>query len=71
MAHADINPDQTARLKQYQQAEQMLVDQGAFIAIEQLVSAYVVRASAKLVKWGMNPQQATSLATWQQAYIAA
>jgi hypothetical protein len=68
---ADVNPDQTARLKQYQEAEQLLVDQGAFIAYAQPVAAWVVRHSSKLQKWRMNALSGTSLAAWQQAYIAA
>jgi oligopeptide transport system substrate-binding protein len=71
MKQADVSGDATGRLRQYQQAEQMLVDQGAFIAFEQPLSAYVVRPSAKLVKWGGNLLSVTGLATWQQAYIAA
>jgi peptide/nickel transport system substrate-binding protein/oligopeptide transport system substrate-binding protein len=71
MQQADVNPDEAAREQQYQQAEQLLVDQGAFIAFAQGSAAWVVRSSSKLEKWRLNAQGVTSLATWQQAYIAA
>jgi ABC-type oligopeptide transport system substrate-binding subunit len=71
MSQADVNPDEAAREKQYQQAEQMLVDQGVFIAFEQPLSAWVVRPTSKLEQWRINAREGTSLATWRQAYIAA
>jgi peptide/nickel transport system substrate-binding protein/oligopeptide transport system substrate-binding protein len=67
---ADVSNDAAGRLTQYDQAEQMLVDQGAFISIEQPVRAYVVRPAAKLVKWRITSLSVTGLSTWQQAYIA-
>jgi oligopeptide transport system substrate-binding protein len=67
---ADVSNDAAGRLTQYDQAEQMLVDQGAFISIEQPLRAYVVRPAAKLVKWRINALSVTGLSTWQQAYIA-
>ncbi len=68
---ADVSNDAAGRLTQYDQAEQMLVDQGAFISIEQPLRAYVVRPAAKLVNWRINALSVTGLSTWQQAYIAA
>jgi peptide/nickel transport system substrate-binding protein/oligopeptide transport system substrate-binding protein len=71
MKQADVSSDATGRLRQYQQAEQLLVDQGAFIAYAQPLSAWVVHPSSKLEQWRINAQYVTSLATWQHAYIAA
>ena len=68
---ADISTDATGRLKEYQQAEQLLVNQGAFLAFAQPFFSYVVRSAAKVVKWSVNAQSFTALLTWQQAYIAA
>ncbi len=68
---ADASTDATGRLALYQRAEQLLVDQGAFIVLEQPIASCVVRPSSKLVKWRINSLSETSLATWQQAYIAA
>lgn len=68
---ADASSDATGRLRQYQQAEQLLVEQGAFIAYEQPLLHYVVRPSSKLVKWQISVLGITTLPTWQQAYIAA
>jgi peptide/nickel transport system substrate-binding protein/oligopeptide transport system substrate-binding protein len=67
----DTSSDATSRLALYQHAEQLLIDQGAFIAYEQPLRSYVVRPSSKLVKWRINGQGGTSLVAWQQAYIAA
>ena len=68
---ADVSTDTISRLALYQRAEQLLVDQGAFIVFEQPIGSCVVRPSSKLVKWRINAQGGTSLPTWQQAYIAA
>jgi peptide/nickel transport system substrate-binding protein/oligopeptide transport system substrate-binding protein len=68
---ADVSTDATGRLVLYQRAEQLLVTAGAFIALAQPVSTWVVRPSSKLVTWRLNPEAATSLATWRQAYISA
>jgi ABC-type oligopeptide transport system substrate-binding subunit len=68
---ADTSTDATGRLALYQRAEQLLVDQGAFMVFEQPISSCVVRPTSKLVKWRISAPGGTSLATWQQAYIAA
>jgi peptide/nickel transport system substrate-binding protein/oligopeptide transport system substrate-binding protein len=67
---ADVSNDLTGRLALYQQAEQLLINQGAFIALSQGLFAWVVRPSSKLVKWHGNSLGVTSLSTWQQAYIS-
>jgi oligopeptide transport system substrate-binding protein len=66
---ADASFDATGRLALYQRAEQLLVNQGAFIVYEQPLFSYVVRSSTKLVKWRINAYGVTALLTWQQAYI--
>jgi ABC-type oligopeptide transport system substrate-binding subunit len=68
---ADVSTDAKGRLAQYQQAEQLLIDQGAFMAYSQRLLSYVVRPDAKLVKWRISIMGLTALPTWQQAYIAA
>ncbi len=68
---ADASSDGIGRLRQYQQAEQLLVDQGAFMSLVQPFFFYVVRPRARLVKWQANVLNVTAPTTWQQAYIAA
>jgi hypothetical protein len=66
---ADINSDQTARLTQYQQAEQLWVDQGGFMAFGQRIYNAVVRNTIS----GMNVDGSGtySLSNWQTSYIKA
>jgi peptide/nickel transport system substrate-binding protein/oligopeptide transport system substrate-binding protein len=67
---ADVSTDATGRLALYQRAEQLLINQGAFIAFQQGLFAWVVRPSSRLVKWNVNSRDSPSLTTWQQAYIS-
>jgi peptide/nickel transport system substrate-binding protein/oligopeptide transport system substrate-binding protein len=69
MKQADINPDQTGRLKEYQQAEQLLTDQGAYIAIGQRVLNGIVKNTIS----GMRVDGAGtySLSNWQTSYVRA
>jgi peptide/nickel transport system substrate-binding protein/oligopeptide transport system substrate-binding protein len=69
MTAADINSDQTARLKQYQQAEQLLIDNGAFIAYSQPLNTQVVRDH--IVGWHQDSSLEIALPTWQTAYVKA
>jgi ABC-type transport system substrate-binding protein len=69
MLAADVNPDQTARLKQYQQAEQLLTDQGAYIAYSQPLNTQVVRDH--IVGWHQDASLEIALPTWQTAYVKA
>jgi ABC-type oligopeptide transport system substrate-binding subunit len=68
---ADASTDTTGRLAQYQQAEQLLIDQGAFMPFAQRLLSYVVRPAAKLEQWRISVMGVTALPTWQQAYVAA
>jgi peptide/nickel transport system substrate-binding protein/oligopeptide transport system substrate-binding protein len=69
MAAADINPDQTARLKQYQQAEQLLIDNGAFIAYSQPLNVQMVKNT--ISGWHQDSSLEIALPTWQTAYVKA
>jgi len=66
---ADVNPNQTERYQQYQQAEQAWVDQGAFIAYGQRVYNAVVRNTIS----GMNVNASGyySLFNWSTSYVKA
>jgi oligopeptide transport system substrate-binding protein len=70
MQQADVSTDRADRLALYQHAEQLLIDQGAFIALDQGVFSWIVRPSSKLMKWNVNSFGNTALSTWQQAYIS-
>jgi ABC-type transport system substrate-binding protein len=59
--------DQAARIALYQQAEQLLVNQGATILLTQNVIWYAVRS--RVVGWQVAPTGQTPLAVWQRAYI--
>ncbi len=69
MAAADINPDQTARLKQYQQAEQLLTDNGAYIAYSQPLNIQMVKNT--ISGWHQDSSLEIALPTWQTAYVKA
>jgi peptide/nickel transport system substrate-binding protein/oligopeptide transport system substrate-binding protein len=66
-AQADAINDQAGRIQLYQQAEQVLVNQGAAIPFRQNMATYVVRS--RVVGWRMAPAGQTPLAVWQQVYI--
>ena len=67
LAQADGMNDQTARIPLYQQAEQLLVNQGAAIPLTQSVNWYAVRS--RVVGWRIAPTGMTPLPVWQQVYI--
>ena len=69
MAAADVNPDQTARLKQYQQAEQLLTDNGAYIAYSQPLNVQMVKNT--ISGWHQDSSLEIALPTWQTAYVKA
>jgi peptide/nickel transport system substrate-binding protein/oligopeptide transport system substrate-binding protein len=69
MKAADINSDQTARLKQYQQAEQLLTDQGAYIAYSQPLNTQVVKNT--ISGWHQDSSLEIALPTWQTSYVKA
>jgi len=66
---ADVNPNQTERYQQYQQAEQAWVDQGAFIAYGQRVYNAVVRNS--ISGMDVNASGYYSLFNWSTSYVKA
>jgi ABC-type oligopeptide transport system substrate-binding subunit len=67
LAQADGMGDQAARIPLYQQAEQLLVNQGAAIPLTQDVTWYAVRS--RVVGWRIAPSDITPLTVWQQVYI--
>jgi oligopeptide transport system substrate-binding protein len=66
---ADVNANQTERYQQYQQAEQLWVDNGAFIAYGQRVYNAVTRNTIS----GMNVNASGyySLSNWETSYVKA
>jgi len=66
-AQADGMSDLSARIPLYQQAEQLLVTQGAAIPYAQPLITYAVRAH--VVGWSIAPMGQTPLSVWQTAYI--
>jgi oligopeptide transport system substrate-binding protein len=66
-AQADAINHQEGRIQLYQQAEQLLVTQGAAIPFRQNMATYVVRS--RVVGWRMAPAGQTPLSVWQQVYI--
>jgi oligopeptide transport system substrate-binding protein len=67
-AQADAISDQAGRIQLYQQAEQLLVNQGAAIPLFQLEAVYVVRT--QVVNWRVAPTGQTPLSVWQATYIS-
>jgi ABC-type oligopeptide transport system substrate-binding subunit len=66
-AQADASTDQGARLKLYQQAEQLLVTQVAAIPLYQYTATFVVRS--RVVGWRIAPTGQTPLSVWQTMYV--
>jgi ABC-type oligopeptide transport system substrate-binding subunit len=66
---AESNQDQTARLAQYQQAEQLAVAQAAIIPISQSMLSWVA-VSALVGGWAYTPAESVPLSAWQSAYLA-
>jgi len=69
LEQADINPDQTARLAQYNQAEQQLVNDVAWLPMYQVTNTFVLKPYVKGVVF--NPQGLTPPNDWGNIYIAA
>ena len=68
-AKADINPNQTERYQQYQQAEQLWVDQGAFASFGQRVYYSVVKNTISGMT--VNGSGTFSLSNWETSYVKA
>ncbi|HEX9069936.1 MAG TPA: hypothetical protein VF807_14275 [Ktedonobacterales bacterium] len=68
MDQADANPDPVARLAQYQQAEQLLVNEVAWIPIGQILNRYIVRPRLT-GGYHERTSKVASLAVWQRVYV--
>jgi peptide/nickel transport system substrate-binding protein/oligopeptide transport system substrate-binding protein len=67
MTQADANLDPTTRFSQYNQAEQLLVNQGAWISVTQGKTIYL---TAKYVhNYSVTSLGYPTLQTWQQAFV--
>jgi oligopeptide transport system substrate-binding protein len=66
---ADVNPDQTSRYQQYQQAEQLWVDQGGFMALGQRVLNGIVKNTISGMR--VDGSGTYSLSNWQTSYVKA
>jgi oligopeptide transport system substrate-binding protein len=68
LAAADVNPDQTSRLVAYNQAEQQLVNDVAWLPMEQVAVAQVLKPYVKGIVF--NPQLLTPPNDWGNIFIA-
>jgi ABC-type transport system substrate-binding protein len=66
-AQADGMSDLSARIPLYQQAEQLLITQGAAIPYAQSLSVYVVRSH--IANWRIAPMGQTPLPVWRATYL--
>ena len=69
LEQADVNPDQTTRLQQYNQAQQQLVNDVAWLPMEQVTNTFVLKPYVKGAVF--NPQDLTPPDDWAAIYIAA
>jgi len=69
LAAADVNPDQTARLQAYNQAEQQLVNDVAWLPMEQVAYSQVLKPYVKGLVF--NPQLLIPPDDWGNIYIQA
>jgi ABC-type oligopeptide transport system substrate-binding subunit len=67
LAQADRMRDQAARIRLYQQAEQLLVKEGAAIPLFQTMTNYAVRS--RVAGWRIAPTGQTPLSVWQSTYL--
>jgi oligopeptide transport system substrate-binding protein len=67
LAAADVNPDQTSRLQAYMQAEQQLVNDVAWLPMEQVAVSQVLKAYVKGMVF--NPQLLIPPEDWGNIYI--
>lgn len=68
LAAADVNPDQTSRLQAYNQAEQQLVNDVAWLPMEQVAVAQVLKPYVKGMVF--NPQLLIPPNDWGNIFIA-
>ena len=69
LAAADVNPDQTSRLQAYMQAEQQLVNDVAWLPMEQVRVSQVLKPYVKGMVF--NPQLLIPPNDWGVVYIAS
>src|SRR6266568_9391315 len=69
LAAADINPDQASRLQAYMQAEQQLVNDVAWLPMEQVAVSQVLKPYVKGIVF--NPQLLIPPDDWGNIYIIA
>ncbi len=69
LAAADVNPDQTSRMQAYNQAEQQLVNDVAWLPMEQVAVAQVLKPYVKGVFF--NDQLLIPPNDWNNIFIAA
>ena len=69
MKAADANPDKVARLTQYQQAEQILVTDVAWLSLDQSTTWW--ETGPKLQGFSVNAGGLTPKESWQTMYISA
>jgi ABC-type transport system substrate-binding protein len=67
LAQADGMSEQSTRIPLYQHAEQLLVTQGAAIALAQTYVTYALRS--RVVNWRIAPTKVTPLSIWQTVYL--
>jgi len=68
LEQADVNPDQTSRLQAYNQAQQQLVNDVAWLPMEQVTNTFVLKPYVKGLVF--NPQDLTPPNDWGAVYIA-
>lgn len=68
MTQADVNPNEAQRMQQYQQAEQLLVDQVAWIPYDQVVDHWQMPTWIK--GYGETALGEPSLDQWLATYVA-
>jgi oligopeptide transport system substrate-binding protein len=66
-AQAGATNDQSTRMSQYQQAEQLLIDQVGAVPLYQTLDANAVRA--RVANWHLAPTGVTPLSVWQATYL--
>lgn len=68
MNEADVEQNQATRFSEYNKAEQILVNDVAWIPLDQQIATYV--ATSKVADYQQNSAGYTMLQTWQKAFIA-
>lgn len=69
MTAADVNQDQTTRFQQYQQAEQILVNDVGWITLDQSKQFWL--QNPKLHNFGFDSNLFPAMSQWQSAYLTA